>query len=70
MGSTYTGLIQRDGDWWIGWVKEHSGFNSQGKSKKELLENLQSALEESLQMNCEEAEAAVAGEYEDLILTV
>ncbi|MDP6549591.1 MAG: type II toxin-antitoxin system HicB family antitoxin [Dehalococcoidia bacterium] len=51
MNSTYTALIQRDGDWWIGWVKEISGVNSQGRNREELVENLRSALEEALQMN-------------------
>tara|TARA_Y100000310_G_C20235169_1_gene602077 strand:+ start:284 stop:496 length:213 start_codon:yes stop_codon:yes gene_type:complete len=70
MNSTYTALIQRDGDWWIGWVKEISGVNSQGRNREELVENLRSALEEALQMNREDAEAAASGEYEEMSLSV
>jgi predicted RNase H-like HicB family nuclease len=62
MNSTYTALIQRDGDWWIGWVKEISGVNSQGRNREELVENLRSALEEALQMNREDAEVAASGQ--------
>ena len=70
MSSTYTALIQHDGDWWIGWVKEIAGVNSQGKSREELMENLQSALGEALKMNCEDAEASAMDEYEEVSLTV
>jgi predicted RNase H-like HicB family nuclease len=51
--SSYRAIIQRDGKWWIGWIEEIPGVNSQGKTRKELIENLQSALEEALEMNRE-----------------
>ena len=70
MNSTYTALIQRDGDWWIGWVKEISGVNSQGRTREELVENLRSALEEALRMNRDDAEAAASGDYEEVSMTV
>ena len=70
MSATYKALIKHDGGWWIGWVKEISGVNSQGKTKTELLENLHSALEEALQMNCQDAEMAATGDYEEVSLTV
>ena len=38
-------------DWWIGWIEEVPGVNSQGRTREELLENLQDALEEALEMN-------------------
>lgn len=47
---TYTAIIQRDGEWWIGWIKDVPGVNSQGRSREELLENLRSALREALEM--------------------
>ena len=68
MSSTYTALIQRDGDWWIGWVKDLSGVNSQSRTRTELLENLRSALEEALEMNRQDAEAAASGEYQEVSL--
>ena len=62
MKSTYTTVIQRDGPWWIGWMKEIPGVNSQGKTGKELIGNLHSALAEALEMNREDAETAITGE--------
>ena len=47
----YTAVIQRDGDFWIGWIEEICGVNSQGTTRAELLENLHSALSEAIQMN-------------------
>lgn len=70
MESIYTAVIQRDGHWWIGWVEEIPGVNSQGKAREELLENLRSALNEALQMNRAEAVAAASGEYEEVGLQV
>ena len=70
MNSTYTALIQHDNDWWIGWVTEISGVNCQGKTREELLDNLRSALEEALQLNREDAEAAAVGDYEEVRLIV
>ena len=65
MKPKYTALIKRDGDWWIGWVEEIPGVNSQGRTRKELLENLQSALHEALEMNRAEALSAAAGDFEE-----
>lgn len=51
METTYKAVIQRDGSWWIGWIEEIAGVNSQGRTREELLENLRSALHEALEMN-------------------
>jgi predicted RNase H-like HicB family nuclease len=50
MEGKYNAVIQQDGDWWIGWIEEVPGVNSQGRTREELLENLQDALEEALEM--------------------
>ena len=55
MGVSYTAVVQQDGKWWIGWVEEIPGVNSQGQTREELLENLRDALEEALEMNRAEA---------------
>ena len=68
MKSNYTAAIQRDGPWWIGWVLEVPGVNSQGTTREELIENLRSVLDESLEMNRAEALAAIHGEYEEVDL--
>jgi predicted RNase H-like HicB family nuclease len=51
MTEKYTAVIQQHGEWWIGWVEEVRGVNSQGKTREELLDNLRDALEEALEMN-------------------
>lgn len=70
MGSSYTAVIQRDGEWWIGWVEEVPGVNSQGASREELLDNLRDALREALEMNREDARAAARGAFEEVSLTL
>lgn len=68
MNAHYTAVIQRDGEWWIGWVEEVPGVNSQGATREELLDNLRDALEEALEMNREDARAAAAGAFEEVSL--
>lgn len=62
---TFTAVIKRDGPWWIGWIEEIPGVNSQGETREELLANLRSALGEALEMNREEALAAAQGGYSE-----
>lgn len=64
--ASYTAVIQRDGDWWIGWLEEIPGVNSQGRTREELLDNLRSALDEALEMNRAEALANVNEPYEEV----
>lgn len=67
----YTAVIQQRGSWWIGWVEEIAGVNSQGETREELLSNLQSALAEALEMNRADAIAAAEGApYEEVKVSV
>ena len=66
MAASYTAIIQQHGEWWIGWVEEVPGVNSQGQTREELLDNLRDALEEALEMNRAEARAAASGSYEEV----
>lgn len=67
----YTAVVQQRGSWWIGWVEEIPGVNSQGQTREELLANLQSALEEALEMNRADAIAAAEGApYEEVKVSV
>jgi predicted RNase H-like HicB family nuclease len=68
MDTSYTAVIQRHGEWWIGWVEEVPGVNSQGATREELLDNLRDALEEALEMNRQDARAAAAGAFEEVSL--
>lgn len=69
MKASYTAVIQRDGKWWIGWVEEIPGVNSQGHTRDELLENLRSALQEALEMNRADALAGVTEPYEEVSIS-
>lgn len=69
MKTGYTAVIQQEGEWWIGWIEEIPGVNSQGKTRDELLENLRDALEEALEMNRTEAMAAAHGPFEEVSIS-
>lgn len=69
MARTYTAIIQKHDEWWIGWIEEMSGVNSQGRTREELLDNLRDAMEEAIEMNRAEARAAVQGAYEEVSLS-
>jgi predicted RNase H-like HicB family nuclease len=69
MAASYTAVIQQQGEWWIGWVEEVPGVNSQGHTREELLDNLRDALEEALEMNRAEARAAAKGAYEEVSIS-
>ena len=69
MKRRFTAVIKQDEGWRIGWVTEIPDVNSQGKTKRELRKNLQSALKEALELNRQEArEAARSGFTEEAIL--
>ena len=69
MSATYTAIIQESEGWWIGWIEEVSGVNSQGRTRDELLDNLRDALAEVLEMNRADARAAAIGSYEEVSLS-
>ena len=62
----YTAAIQNDGKYWIGWIEEVPGVNSQGNSREELLENLRSALFEALELNRQDALQAAGEHFEEV----
>ena len=43
----YNAVIRKDGEWWIGWIEEVPGVNSQGATRDELISNLREALGEA-----------------------
>ena len=51
MNRAFTAVIKHEGKWWIGWVQEIPGVNSQGRTRKELVDNLTLALREALEFN-------------------
>lgn len=71
MNASYTAVVQQRGRWWVGWVEEVPGVNSQGETREELMDNLRSALEEALEMNRADALAACEGEeFEEVRVTL
>jgi predicted RNase H-like HicB family nuclease len=61
----FTAIIKKDEGWWIGWVEEIPGVNSQGKTRAALLKHLRSALKEALEFNREDALAAAQENCEE-----
>jgi predicted RNase H-like HicB family nuclease len=64
----YNAVIRRDGDWWIGWIEEVPGVNSQGATRDELLANLREALSEALEMNRDDARRAAGQDFEEVVI--
>ena len=58
----------RDSDWWIGWIEEVPGVNSQGATREELIDNLREALAEAIQMNREDARKAAGESFEEVAI--
>ncbi|MEO7803199.1 MAG: type II toxin-antitoxin system HicB family antitoxin [Actinomycetota bacterium] len=69
MNTDFKAVVKQEGDWWIGWVEEIPGVNSQGKSREELMTNLTSALQEALQMNRESALDAAGDGFEEVTIS-
>lgn len=55
MTHTFTAVFEQDGDWWIGYVEELPGANTQGKTLDETRENLKEAVELILEANREQS---------------
>jgi predicted RNase H-like HicB family nuclease len=53
MRATFTAVFQRDGDWWMGYVEELPGANTQGATLEEARENLKEAVALVLEANRE-----------------
>jgi predicted RNase H-like HicB family nuclease len=44
MARQFTAIYKKSGKWYLGWVEEIPGVNTQGKTLKEVKENLKEAL--------------------------
>jgi predicted RNase H-like HicB family nuclease len=53
MEHRFTAVFERDGDWWIAYVEELPGANTQGRTLEEARENLKEAIALVLQANRE-----------------
>ena len=67
----FTAVFEQDGDWWVGYVEELPGANTQGRTLEEARDNLQEAVRLVIEANREIARRAVEGRAvirEELIL--
>lgn len=51
MTSTFSAVFEQDGPWWIGYVEELPGANTQGATLDEVRENLKEAVQLVLEAN-------------------
>ena len=49
-------MIEKSGDWWIGWLTDLPGVNAQEKTRGELLESLRIGAEDILMVPVEPEE--------------
>jgi len=60
----FTAIIEKRGDWYIGYVEEISGVNTQGKTIEEVRENLREALKLIMETNKSLVEKELRGKTE------
>ena len=53
MVSEFTAIFEKDGDWWVGFVEELPGANTQGATLEEARENLKEAIALIIETNRE-----------------
>lgn len=70
MTNEFTAVIERDGEWFIGYCPEIPGANGQGKSKEECLESLARAIELILEDRREEGLRGVPADADRAIVKV
>lgn len=61
MTATFTAVFEQDGDWWVGYIEELPGANTQGATLDEARENLKEAVELIIEANRELAQRETAG---------
>lgn len=57
--ATLHAVIKQEGDWYVGWVEEIPGANSQGRTIDEVLKNLREAVIMIVESNRDDARSAV-----------
>ncbi len=63
MENSFTAVFQKTEDWWIAFVEELPGANSQGRTIDEARENLKEAVELIMKSNRELSERELAGKH-------
>jgi predicted RNase H-like HicB family nuclease len=57
----FTAVFEQDGEWWVGYVEELPGANTQGRTLDEARENLREAAQLIVEANRELAERDLQG---------
>ena len=73
MKSIFTAVIEKVNDWYIGYIEELPGANTQGKTVNEVRSNLREAIKLILESNRELADKELAGREvikEDIMVEV
>ncbi len=73
MENKFTAVFEQVGEWWIGYVEELPGANTQGKTLAETRENLKEAVQLIIEANRELAQREAAGKQvirEELLVAV
>ena len=69
----FTAIFEQDGEWWIGYVEELPGANTQGRTLEEARENLKEAIQLIIESNRELTRKETEGKSvirEELTVTV
>jgi predicted RNase H-like HicB family nuclease len=69
----FTAVFEQDGDWWVGYLEELPGANTQGKTLEEARENLKDAVRLLIAANRELTRRELQGKTiirEELVVAV
>ena len=69
----FTGVFEQDGEWWIGYLEELPGANTQGRTLEEARENLKDAVRLLIAANRELTRRELQGKAiirEELVVAV
>ena len=69
----FTAVFEQDGEWWIGYLEELPGANTQGRTLDEARENLKDAVRLLIEANRELTRRELQGKTiirEELVVTV
>ncbi len=64
MQNTFTAVFEQDGEWWIGYVEELPGANTQGRTLEETRENLKEAIQLVIEANREITQREIEGKLD------
>lgn len=70
MKREFTAVYQKRGKWFLAWVEEIPGVNTQGRTQKEAKENLKEAVELILETNRALTSGRAAGTKRELLRVV